>query len=215
MPRIFATYDASTDKDGHFVFERVVPGNARIGRRVWPTFSDGAKEAASCCMVPVAFAAGETSRLELGGTGQRVVATLEQPKAFNGKVNWNHITIFVRPYFAEPPNRDDLIPTAIRGNADKRAAWLREWEQTPLGQQWKALRAVYDANLQINSAGPYFTAASTGTAASTSTTCLPATSRSPSGLASTSRGSRGTGVVASPFPASKAVRPTCRWTWEF
>ncbi|HEX4143613.1 MAG TPA: carboxypeptidase regulatory-like domain-containing protein [Pirellulales bacterium] len=158
VPRIFATYDASTDKDGHFVFERVVAGGARIGRRVWPTFSDGAKEAASSCMVPVVFAAGETSRVELGGTGRRVVATLEQPKAFNGKVDWDFLTIFVRPYVAPPPNRDDLIPAAIRGNADKRAAWLREWKQTPLGQQWKVRQIAYDANLQVSNAGPYFTA---------------------------------------------------------
>jgi hypothetical protein len=158
LPNIFTTYDATTGKDGHFVFERVVPGDARIGRRIMLTVSDGAAAATSSTMISANFPAGENTRIDLGGTGRPIVGRLRPPKRLDGKVNWNFALVNVQSYFPAPLSPDDLVPADIKVNTVKRSEWLRQWEQTETGKAWMASKIAYDGNQQFRDSSPRFTA---------------------------------------------------------
>lgn len=97
LPSIFTHHDVVTGPDGSFVFERVVPGRARIGRGLMLTVNDGAREAASSCMVAHEFAGGATTQIDLGGTGRAVVGRLRPPADFKGTILWNFAVIDVQP----------------------------------------------------------------------------------------------------------------------
>lgn len=115
-PRIFAQYDVTTGPGGKFMFERVFPGKASIGRRIMRTVNDGAADATSSCMVRMNVPGGETLRIELGGTGRPATGTLVPPDGFEGEVHWNFASINVRtngedrenpgPYFNASFGRD-------------------------------------------------------------------------------------------------------------
>lgn len=97
LPSIFTHHDVTTGPDGRFVFERVVPGRARIGRRLTLTVDDGAREAGSSCMIAREFPGGTTSQVDLGGTGAAVVGRLRPPGDFKKTVHWNFAMVDVSP----------------------------------------------------------------------------------------------------------------------
>ncbi len=94
---IINQYEATTGPDGKYVFERVIPGGGGIGRRLMLTVDDGALDVTSSTMIPVQFTAGETIRLDLGGTGRAVVGRLQPPEGFNGRVRWSFALVTVKP----------------------------------------------------------------------------------------------------------------------
>ena len=102
---IFTHHDVTTGPDGRFVFERVIPGSGRIGRRIMLTVSDGAADVTSSCKIAADFPAGKTARVDLGGTGRPVVGKLQPPEGFDGKVRWNFALITAE---ADPP--EALVP---------------------------------------------------------------------------------------------------------
>src|SRR5262249_50267145 len=51
-PRIYSQHFATTGPDGRFVFERVIPGTGRIGRRIIFMVNEGATEVTSSCKIP-------------------------------------------------------------------------------------------------------------------------------------------------------------------
>jgi beta-lactamase regulating signal transducer with metallopeptidase domain/uncharacterized GH25 family protein len=158
LPNIFTTYYATTGTDGNFAFERVVPGDARIGRRIMLTVDNGAAVVTSSTMLVANFPAGKTSRIDLGGTGRPIVGRLQPPQRLHGKVNWNFALVNVNSYFPAPPNLEELIPPDIRVNTVKRSEWLLQWEQTEAGKAWRALTIAYEKNQPVRDASPYFTA---------------------------------------------------------
>ena len=89
VPNIFTQHQATTGPDGRFVFERVIPGNGRIGRRITFMVDEGATEVASGYMIGAEFPSGKTVHIDLGGTGRPVVGRLQPPEGFTGKVRWN------------------------------------------------------------------------------------------------------------------------------
>ena len=93
VPSLFTHHDVTTGPNGEFVFERVFPGEASIGRRLMLTVENGATEATSGCMISAEFPGGKTTHFELGGTGRPVVGTLAPPDGFEGKVLWNFAMI--------------------------------------------------------------------------------------------------------------------------
>ena len=98
VPNIHTTHYETTGKNGRFVFERVVPGEGRIGRRIVMTVKDGTREVTSSITIKENFPAGETTLIELGGTGGRpVIGKLKPPKGFKGKVRWNFALVHARP----------------------------------------------------------------------------------------------------------------------
>jgi beta-lactamase regulating signal transducer with metallopeptidase domain len=137
VPHISATYYTTTGKDGQFVFERVVPGHARISRRITRTVKDGAAETASSASVAIELPAGETIKTDLGGTGQPVIGKLVPPKEFKGKVNWSFAEVNVGTYLPPLPEvAQPVVPKEIEQDPAKRQEWLRNWELTPPGKIW-------------------------------------------------------------------------------
>ena len=78
-PNIFTTHETTTGADGSFVFNRVLPGQGRLGRRVVFMVDDGATEVTSSKMVPVNLPAGQTTRVDVGGDGRAVIGRLRDP----------------------------------------------------------------------------------------------------------------------------------------
>ena len=95
VPNIFTQHQATTGPDGRFVFERVIPGNGRIGRRITFMVDEGATEVASAYMIGADFPSGKTVHIDLGGIGRPVVGRLQPPEGFTGKVRWNFADITV------------------------------------------------------------------------------------------------------------------------
>ena len=88
-PRVSTLYEATTDPDGHYRFERVTPGKGWVGRRIFLTVEDGSQEKTSSRMVATDFPPGKTIKLDLGGTGRSVVGKFQPRAGFAGKVPWN------------------------------------------------------------------------------------------------------------------------------
>jgi uncharacterized GH25 family protein len=115
-PNLFTQHTAVTGPDGKFVFERVIPGQGRIGRELFLTVDDGARAVTSTCQVAANFPAGKTTRLELGGTGRAVVGKLKPAEGLENGVRWNFALVTVAtemeddpqnaPYFTATVDRD-------------------------------------------------------------------------------------------------------------
>lgn len=116
VPSIFTHHDVTTGPDGRFVFERVVPGHGRIGRRIMLTVNDGAADVTSSCMVAADFPAGKTVHMDLGGAGRPVTGKLQAPEGLEEKVRWNFALVTVEsdepearklgPHFTATVDRD-------------------------------------------------------------------------------------------------------------
>jgi hypothetical protein len=115
VPSVFTTHEATAGPDGRFVFERVIPGQGRIGRRILITVDDGAVDVTSSCMIAANFPSGKTVHLDLGGTGRAVVGRLRPPDGSDGKVRWNFAQIWVMAAEAEAhPDRPNFSVTVAR-----------------------------------------------------------------------------------------------------
>jgi uncharacterized GH25 family protein len=153
-PHIRSQHETTTDKDGRFVFERVIPGKARIGRQMVFMVEQGATEVTSSCRTPVTLPAGDTTELELGGTGRPVIGRLQPPEGFGGKVNWKLASISTEVRIVEPPGlKPPDIPAAVRQDPAKLAAWRREWLQTPEGKAWTN---AYEGMRRLRDSTPHF-----------------------------------------------------------
>ena len=111
VPNIFTQHRATTRPDGRFVFERVIPGKGRIGRRITFMVDEGATEVASAYMIGADFPSGKTVHIDLGGIGRPVVGRLQPPEGFTGKVRWNFADITVvggekSPYYTVTVDRE-------------------------------------------------------------------------------------------------------------
>jgi beta-lactamase regulating signal transducer with metallopeptidase domain/uncharacterized GH25 family protein len=136
-PSIFTQNHVHADKDGRFVFERVIPGDGWIGRELHFTGRQGDASATSSKRIPMNFTAGRTTTIQLGGDGRRVVGRLRPPGDYSGKVSWNLASIWVRvdlpqPEWPQPPAEIQNVPS-------KRARWWQDLRQTEEGKQIIAL----------------------------------------------------------------------------
>ncbi len=89
VPHIFTQHEVTTGPDGRFVFDRVVSGRGRIGRRLRMPVKDGAVEVASSCLIVADFPGGKTVHIDLGGAGRAVVGKLQPPEGVHEKIRWN------------------------------------------------------------------------------------------------------------------------------
>jgi len=75
---------ATTDSLGHFVFDRIRPGNIRLGRFVFQMFGRGDQQAAISNYTQrtrITLAPGESKTMDIGGGGRRVTGKLVLPAA--------------------------------------------------------------------------------------------------------------------------------------
>lgn len=148
VPNIFASYETTTGEGGRFAFERVFPGEGRIGRRIMLMVDDGATEVTSSQRVATEFTSGETTELDLGGTGRAVLGKLAPPVDTPERVLWNFALVNVRVAFTPLPEPE--VPEEIEDDPAQRAVW---W--ATIGQSWKTAQA---ADQKLRSKSPSFTA---------------------------------------------------------
>jgi hypothetical protein len=150
VPRIFTQHETTTQDDGSFVFDRVFPGEGRIGRDIVYMVNEGATEVTSSKMVPIELAAGETARIELGGDGRPVTGSLAPPEGHADEVLWNfariHITAGRQP-------KSPQAPADVQNDRQRYQAWWREWSGTDEGKAW---HADYKGYRKQRETSPYF-----------------------------------------------------------
>ncbi len=94
-PLIFTAHTQTTDRQGRFVFERVVPGEGRIGRVV--SNLNEPHGTSSSCMIAATFPAGKTAHIDLGTTGRPVIGRLKLPGNSHADNPWSFVLLLVRP----------------------------------------------------------------------------------------------------------------------
>lgn len=156
-PSIYTHYEATTSKDGRYVFERVVPGRVRVARRMLLMAVDGAVDITSSCRIAATAASGETTHLDLGGTGRPVIGRLQPPAGFQGKVDWRFALIHASLDIVFPPKpTDPPIPPEIANNLAERVLWMQKWQLTPAGQAYLAWSTTVQALQRQHAANPFF-----------------------------------------------------------
>ena len=132
QPNIFTQHEVKTGRDGHFVFELVVPGRGYIGRDIVFMVDDGATEVASSKRVPTAFVSGETTTVNIGGDGRAVVGRLAPPANHVGKFPWKFASIWLRADIPQPKWPEP--PKDIQDDETRRKAWWVQWQGTDEGK---------------------------------------------------------------------------------
>ncbi len=100
-PRVYHEGGAVTDKDGHFVCERVAPGRATIGREI----RVGQYNRRFAQNIPIEIKAGETTRLTIGGRGRPVTGRVVIPDEVKDRINRETTECFVRGQAGEDSSR--------------------------------------------------------------------------------------------------------------
>jgi uncharacterized GH25 family protein len=88
-PHIFVSYRHSTDGNGRFTFDRVAPGEARIGRDLQLMANEGSLKMTSSGMVLVKLTSGKTTQIDLGTSGSPVIGQLQQSPDSQQEVHWD------------------------------------------------------------------------------------------------------------------------------
>jgi beta-lactamase regulating signal transducer with metallopeptidase domain/protocatechuate 3,4-dioxygenase beta subunit/uncharacterized GH25 family protein len=156
--QIYSSYHTTTDKNGRYRFDRVLPGRARIGREVYMMANRGALEIASARLDWIDLTGGKTAKIELGGTGRPVTGRLALPEDFAGKVDWNFASIRIVPHAPTPPAvAPPQVPDEIRNDQAKLQQFVQDWENSPAGLAWKAWGIAAAANQRIMANNPELT----------------------------------------------------------
>jgi hypothetical protein len=94
---VLKSYRRETDSNGRFVFERVIPRMARIGRYFALDPKDDKNGMRSACWLPATFAAGKTTTIDLGTTGRPVIGQLRRHPADKENIPWDRAIVAARP----------------------------------------------------------------------------------------------------------------------
>jgi hypothetical protein len=104
-------------------------------------------------MVAARFASGETTKLDLGGSGRPVIGRLLPAADFQGNVLWNFALVNVRVALPQP--KSPPSPADVRDDPERRKAWFNAWKATDEGKAWTTAYETYN---KLREASPYFTA---------------------------------------------------------
>ena len=144
VPQIGASYDLTTGSNGHFQFDCLLPGEARIGRSFYPSSINGSTETTSSAMTPVRLVAGETLKLDLGGGGRPVTGKLASPADFQGKVRCAFAIVEVHVQVDMPQPKSPPITADVRDDPARNRAWWKQWNASDEGKAWQAACKAYD-----------------------------------------------------------------------
>ena len=123
--------EIETDGSGHFILERVIPGEARVGRQI--TIFGGTRSAGP--WVPIDVVPGATAHVAIGGTGRSVVGRFIQKKDTSPGVDWSAPTVTLHFGLKHPRTE---VPGNLTGS--KRAEWVKVWLQTEAGKAYVQAR---------------------------------------------------------------------------
>jgi hypothetical protein len=97
-PRITFEYETQTDENGRFVFARALPGEGAVSRSI--PMNGGRRFGHT---VAVQIKAGQTTRVQIGGTGRPVIGKVVIPDAIKGKFDWQYTDCSLSINSAENP----------------------------------------------------------------------------------------------------------------
>ncbi len=101
QPRIQFEYEIQTDKDGNFVFSRVLPDEGVVTRAI-PINARARRFSHS---VSVEVKSGQVTRVQIGGTGRPVVGKIVIPEMIEDKFDWQYTTHSLRVSSPNSPYR--------------------------------------------------------------------------------------------------------------
>lgn len=123
-PRAYWHYDAKTDADGNFRFERVRAGDASVGREMKYAEAQSSWMNTTTHSTNVSLEPGEEAEILLGGEGRTVTGTLTAPKTYTEPVAWQMGAIQMIPRVNMPPQTPagffESIGRAIAGSSSPR-----------------------------------------------------------------------------------------------
>ncbi|MBN1588819.1 MAG: carboxypeptidase regulatory-like domain-containing protein [Pirellulales bacterium] len=137
-PRMHYDYHATTDKDGRFAFENVVPGSVRVTRCIV------SRQGEMSSWIPADSTlaecpAGQTTHVEVGRQGRPVVGKLRVPDGLKPDAVWHHAMITLAEAGpSEMPGLQIPWPKHIDPQTDEAAAmaWLEAWQKTAQGKDF-------------------------------------------------------------------------------
>lgn len=130
--------ETSTDQEGRFHFDRVIPGKGRVGRELVMMVNEGAAAVASTRMEYVEFPAGKTVNVQIGGSGRPVTGRLQVPSRLTSEqaaILWKFTTLFVLSPQTEIASGFQPDPADDDSTAQKK---YQQWLDSPAGHEWNA-----------------------------------------------------------------------------
>src|SRR5690606_3361888 len=85
-PNVHLSYSVVADEEGRFAIERLVPGEARVGRQFKMSDSSWTTTHAE----RVTLSPGDTVEISLGGTGRPVVGRVTLPDGYPDAIQWGY-----------------------------------------------------------------------------------------------------------------------------
>jgi thiol-disulfide isomerase/thioredoxin len=137
QPHPYFDYQGTTDADGRFVIDRVLPGSASVSR-VIPL---GERSTGYSHNVPVEVEAGRTARVNLGGTGRPVVGRVVVPEGAGTPVDLSHgfHSLSLKRAKVTPPEGLDEAQTN---------QWYRAWNDSEEGRAYRRSRRDYAVKVE-------------------------------------------------------------------
>jgi hypothetical protein len=90
VPRAYFDYDATTDAQGRFTFERALPGKAKVYRTIrYAVRDNGGYSSMYSHGARVDLEPGKTTKVEMGGIGRPVEGRLVLPEGDDEPVDFN------------------------------------------------------------------------------------------------------------------------------
>lgn len=112
----------TTEMDGHFAFERAIPGLAKVSREIRISNERGAFSHG----VPVEVPPGGQVSVTIGGTGRPVTGRLVAPLEYEGEIDWNEVYIGIHTMLSEVPLPDN----ADGMTGEQKKAWCETWKKS-------------------------------------------------------------------------------------
>jgi peroxiredoxin len=132
-PRVNVSYSAtSTDADGRFAWNRIVPGTLRIIHFA----KVGGEMVSRTRQQVIEVLPGETVEVAIGGSGKTVVGRLVASPDHNEPVDWTSGQVALHLKLPEPPQPEDFNQMIY---TEKRA-WESKWERTEEGRLYKQMK---------------------------------------------------------------------------
>jgi hypothetical protein len=153
-----------TDEEGRFVFEGIPPGEHKVEHRL--SFRNGkVGEIPDSHGLPIVVQAGQTTQVQLGGTGRRVTGRVVAP-GVSGPIDWLRDVHRLRSKFDLPPDligpkRSDFASTAqfeaaLQALWDRSRVFLASERGKTLRRQERSyvLRFEADGSFQVDDVPP-------------------------------------------------------------
>lgn len=141
-PSIFTSTTARTNAQGRYQFDRVFPGEGRIGRDITFLVGQGATEVVSSIRVPAHFVSGATAQLDVGGDGRPIVGKLDAQKGISKQIHWRFAHVELNVALTAPKTPE--MPQAFQNDPVQAQQWMQTWLASEQGLAWKFLYEIFE-----------------------------------------------------------------------